>query len=616
MKLATALIRLLGLLAPRAMRDRWTEEWRAEIEHAADRSEGRRWRAVRVWRFALGAIPDIIGLHRLPRVVVADRSAWLNGVRQDFRHAARNLSGAPGFTATVVVSLSLGIVVVTGAYAFINAALFPTLPGVVDQDRLIEIYMERSALDERAALRDAIPGVRDVAATLPMSFALSARDQVLSVHGALVSANYFEVLGTRMRPGRGFLEREDHPADGAVAVLASTLSRRLFGDEPPVGALITVGGHPVQIVGVAEDRFTGTYRTFDGVAELWVAFGMADRLTAARLARDELPGRPPAAAGEFPLTHIVRVSPDASVQQAVSHARVAAPRLIAARLATGRRQPFARVRPVARDDTGNMAFGVILVLLVPCLVLLIGCINAATLLLARGTQRARDIAVRLALGASRWRIVRHLLAESVLLALVAAAVTVPVLSWTLSALERVVPVRWAVDWRVVGFAVLVSFSSVLVFGLAPAVRLSATRGGAATGSLRVGEMPRRSRTRQVLVAVQVALSLGLLATGSQLVSAVRHLSGVTGAIDPSRLLMVSFDLSQLNTPEDRANAFYQGLLERVERIPGVERAGLAALTRYGRSAWAWATTTASSSGRRMSRRPRDDWRSEATPGVR
>ena len=163
-----------------------------------------------------------------------------------------------------------------------------------------------------------------------------------------------------------------------------------------------------------------------------------------------------------------------------------------------------------------------------------------------------------------------------LLALASAAVTLPVLSWTLTALERVVPVRWDVDLRVVGFAVLVSFASVLVFGLAPALRLSAARGGAATGFLRVGEMPRKSRTRQVLVAVQVALSLGLLATGSQLISAVRHMSGVTGAIDPSRLLMVSFDLSQLNAPEVRANTFYQRLLERVERLPGVQGAGLAA----------------------------------------
>jgi predicted permease len=576
MRLALSLIRVMRRLAPAALRDRWCEEWQAEIAHAAERSEGRRWSVVRVWRFALGAIPDLIGLHRLPRAVVPDRGSWLSGLPKDFRHAARNLWGAPGFTATVVASLSLGVVVVTGAYAFITAAMFPTLPGVADQDRLIEIRMERSALDERAVLRDAIPGVRDVASTLSMSFAIRARNQPLSVRGALVSANYFDVLGTRMRAGRGFLEKEDRPAGGAVAVLASTVSRRLFGDENPLGAFITVGGHPVQIVGVAEDGFRGINRTLDFAPELWVPFGMADTLAAPRLATDESPARPPAGPGEFPLTHVARVSSDASVEQAVNHAMVVAPQLIAARLGTARpRTPFPRVRPVGRDQWAGMAFEIAAVLLVPCLVLLIGCINAATLLLARGTQRARDIAVRLALGAGRWRIVRHLLAESMLLALVAAAVTLPVLSSTLTALERVVPLQFDVDLRVAGFAVLVSFASVIVFGLAPAMRLSAARGGA-LGSVRVGEMPRKSHSRQVLVAVQVALSLGLLATGGQLISAVRQMSGVTGAIDPPRLLMVSFDLSQLNAPEARTNTFYQRLLERVERLPGVQSAGLAA----------------------------------------
>ena len=582
MTIAGVLIRALRRFAPAAVRDRWSEEWQAEVEHAAAVMAGRRWSAVRVWHFALGAIPDVIGLHQLPRAVVLDRGSSLTGLGQDFRHAARNLGGAPGFTGTVVASLSLGIVVVTGAYAFIDSALFPTLPGVADQDRLIEIRMERSALDERAALREAVPGVRDIASALSMSFAIGVRNQALSVRGALVSANYFDVLGTRMRAGRGFLPNEDRPADGAVAVLASTLSRRLFDDENPVGALVTVGGHPVQIVGVAEDGFRGINRTIDFAPELWVAFGMADTLAAPRLVENErLSGparRPPQDPGEFPLTHVARVSPDASVQQALHQATAVASQLIAARLGAARPRPLLFPgRVVGRDRWEGMALEIAAVLLVPCLVLLIGCINAATLLLARGTQRAREITVRLALGAGRWRIVRQLLAESLLLAVVAVAVSLPVLSWTLSALERVVPVRFDVDMSVAGFGMLISFVSVIVFGLAPAVRLSAARLSAASESMpRVGEQPRRSRTRQALVAVQVALSLGLLATGSQLISAVRQITGVTGAIDPSRLLMVSFDLSQLNAAEARANAFYERLLERVERLPGVERAGLAA----------------------------------------
>jgi predicted permease len=570
MTLAMALIRVLRPFAPRTVRDRWAEEWRAEIAHAAAATAGRRWPGLRLLRFTAGAIPDLIALRRLPSPVLADRSGWLQGIHQDFHHAGRSLSATPWFTATVVASLSLGVVVLSGAYAFINAALFPKLPGVRDQHLLIEIYMERSALDDRTTLRDAIPGVRDVATTMPSSFAVSARDHVLSVQGAIVSANYFDVLGTLMRTGRGFLPREDRPADGASAVLGSALSRRLFGEGSPVGEFITLGGYPVQIVGVVDEGFRGTYLSFDFHADIWVAWGMADRLDAAGR---EFLGSPPAV-GEFEMTHVARVSSAASVQDVLNQARLVAPRLVSARIGAARR-PFTRARRVGRDDGDGAMLGIALLLFVPGLVLLIGCINAATLLLARGTQQIRDIAIRLALGASRWRIVRQLLAESLLLALVAAAVTLPLLAWTLKMFESVVWARLDVDIRVAVFAVLVSCASVIVFGLAPAMRISAP-GHVSTLGSRTGDTRRTSRTRQVLVAVQVALSLGLLATGSQLLAAVRLQAGVTGVQDPSRLLMVSFDLSQLNASQARAETFYSGLLERVQRLPGVERAGLAA----------------------------------------
>jgi predicted permease len=559
MTLARALIRVLRPLAPRAMRDRWVEEWLGEIEHS---NAG--------LRFALGAIPDVIALHRLPRKVAAERRSWARGLQQDFRHAARNLRAAPGFTCTVVASLTLGMVVVAGAYAFINVALFPALPGVPNQRRLIEIYMERSTLDERTALRETVAGVDAVASTMSRRFAISTRDQVLSVPGALVSANYFDVLGTRMQAGRGFLNGDERPAQAAVVVLSAALSRRLFGDASPVGQFMTVAGQPVQIVGVAEEGFTGTYRSFDADTDIFVGWGMADKVATDR---SDVP-RPPPVPGEFEMTHIARLSEESSVPQALRQARVVAPRLVAARIGPKGR-PFTRIRRLGWDDAdGVLVRQVAAVLAVPGLVLLIGCINAATLVLARGTQRLRDVAVRLALGASRWRIVRSFLVESLLLALITAGVTLPVLSWTLTGLEQLVPARFTVDGRVATFAVLVSCASVLVFGLVPAIRLSASSSAAALASSRTPETPRRSRTRNVLVAIQVALSIALLATGGQLITAVRQLAAATGIDDASRLLLVSFDLSQLNATEARTEAFYNGLLERVQRLPGVERAGL------------------------------------------
>ena len=559
MRLATALIRVLRRLAPPAMRDRWTEEWLGEIEHSKAGL-----------RFAAGAIPDVVTLHRLPRAVAAERRSWLNGLPQDFRHAARTLWAAPGFTATVVASLTLGIVVVAGTYAFINAALFPRLPAVRDQHRLIEIYMERSTLDERAALRQAVPGVRDVASLIWRRFAIGNRGQVLSVPGAFVSANYFDVLGTRLQAGRDFLDSEERRSDAAVVVLGSALSRRLFGDVNPVGAFMTVGGHPVQIVGLAEEGFRGTYANFDADVDIFVAWGMVDRF-AAEAANDFQ--RPAAAPGEYELTHIAQLSEPALVEAGLDQARLVAPRLVTARIGPKHR-PIVRVRPLGRDDD-ETAPQIAAILAVPFLVLLIGCINAGTLILARGTQQMRDTAVRLALGAGRWRIVRYLLAESLLLALIAAAVTLPVLSWTVAVLERFIPAPFDVDGRVAAFAVLVSCASVIIFGLVPAVRLAGIGEGTALGSSRAGETPRRSRTQQALVAIQVALCIGLLATGAQLITGVHQLAGATGVDSPSRLLMVSFDLSQLDAPPARAEAFYSGLLERVRLVPGVERVGLA-----------------------------------------
>jgi predicted permease len=558
MKPASALIRLLQLLAPRAMRDRWAEEWLGEIEHSKAGL-----------RFALGAIPDLVALHRLPRAVVVERGSWGRGLQQDFRHAARNLWAAPGFTTTVVASLTLGMIVVAGAYAFINTALFPALPGVPNQSRLIEIYMERSTLDERTTLRETVAGIDAVASTMRRQFTVSARGRVSSVPGTIVSANYFDVLGTRMQTGRGFLDREERPAGGAVAVLGAALARRFFGDESPVGQFMTIAGQPVQVVGVAEPGFRGTYVSFDADAEIFVAWGMAGSVTADRSDHQ----RPPPVPGEFEMTHIARISDESSLPQARDQARLVAPRLVAARIGPKGR-PFTTVGRLGWDDDEVVVLQIAAILAVPGLVLLIGCINAATLVLARGTQRLRDVAVRLALGASRWRIVRYFLAESLLLALITAGLTLPLLSWTLAGLERVVPAPFAVDGRVAVFAVLVSCASVFVFGLAPAVRLSASSSAAALASSRIPETPRRSRTRQVLVAIQVALSIGLLATGSQLITAVRQLADVTGIDNPSRLLLVSFDLSQINATPARTEAFYNRLLEQVQRVPGVERAGL------------------------------------------
>ena len=309
-------------------------------------------------------------------------------------------------------------------------------------------------------------------------------------------------------------------------------------------------------------------------------FGMADRI-GVPVTRSAGTRMPP---GEFHITYTGRLSGAADVTGAAAEAQVAAARAAAAR-PDGQHGAFANIFQVGVRDRSGLALAFAAIMLLPMAVLAIACINAANLLLARGAQRMRDIAVRLALGASRWRIVRLVLVECLLLALTAAVVSLALLAAAFRLVESFVPVRLALDGGVVLFALLAALGSVACFGLVPALRLSAGDPARTLGLGRGGGPQLRSRGRQTLVVVQVMLSLGLLATGGQLATASRQLAGVTGAEDPAGLLMVSFDLAQFKVSPAVADDFYHRLLERVQRIPGVAHAGLArggALWTFGR----------------------------------
>ena len=434
LKMSRALIRVLRRLAPAALRDRWAEEWQAEIRHARERLANRRGRSLRLLAFTAGAVPDVIVLHRLPRAVTLNRGPRFHGFGQDLRYAARSLASAKVFTATVVASLSIGVAAMAGAYAFINAGLFPRFPGVADQERLVEIYIDRSTFEDAGALGDAIPAFSGVSATMPLSLAVSAREQAIATRGAVVSTNYFDVLGARMDAGRGFVASDDEAANAAVAVIGHQLARRLFGTGAAVGKALTVAGQAVQAIGVAEPGFQGTNRSGPQWArEVWLPAAMADLVAAPGQDLNERTLPP----GQFPLTHVGRVSRPKSIDAVLAQAAATAASITVGRVAPPRRV-FTRVQTSADRYDAQMGARIAAVMLLPFLVLLIGCINAANLLLARGTARVRDVAVRLALGASRWRIVRYLLVEGVLLALLAAAAPYRCLVWP-AAVDAIVP---------------------------------------------------------------------------------------------------------------------------------------------------------------------------------
>jgi putative ABC transport system permease protein len=577
--LAHRLIALLAPLAPSRVRARWTEEWHAEIDHAAERLAERRGRSIVLLSFAAGAIPDALGLRRLPRPQVPAAAApRLIGVSQDLRRALRGLAHTPGFTLTVVLSLGLGLAANTAAFAFLSTTLFPGLPGAADSDRLVRVRLEsRCAGDEQCnrpttfedlrVLRDGLGGLSGLAGASRTSMAIGARGQAAMIRGALVSANYFEVLGVALPLGRGFTPEEERPANAAVAVIGHGMWQRMFGGDPSaLGDFITVGGHAVRVVGVASSAFGVASRWGMQPIEVWLPWGFAPTIGADR------PSTGLRAGLVFDIDAIGRIDSSTSLELVRAQAPAAAARVAATR-ADGTTHIALAVTPYGATNLPGAALDIAGTLLVPVIVLAIACINAANLLLVRGQQRARDIAVRLAIGASRGRIAREVLIESLLLALLSGGVAVAIGVVGIRAVESLVPMTLRIDGSTIALTFVTAIVSVIAFGVVPALRASRTAPGVALAS-RSGT-PSRSRTRQILVGAQVALSVALLAVGTQTTSAVAALSRITGADDPARLLIVTFDLSQFGMPTAAMESFYDRVAQRVKQLPGVKDVGVA-----------------------------------------
>ena len=237
-------------------------------------------------------------------------------------------------------------------------------------------------------------------------------------------------------------------------------------------------------------------------------------------------------------------------------------------------------------------FGIIIVMPIPILVLVIACVNAANLMLARGSQRQREIAIRLAIGAGRGRIIRQFLIESAILALLATAVAVPIAWWGLQLASSPIGGPIPLDSLVLALTVLTAAATTVAFGLAPAIRVSAQRPSSALGpaGARSDAIPRQSRMRRGLVIAQVALSLGLLATAWQLVATVRA-QAVSGGTPADRLLIARFDLRPLELADAETERFYHELAARASRLEGAEAAGLARHT----SVWTFGQASAARS---------------------
>ena len=507
-------------------------------------------------------------------------NARLRPAMSDLRHAIRGLLRAPSFTAVAIVSLALGIGANVTIYSFADAFLNQPIRGAADPDRLVRIYRgDHSPLSpaDLAFVRANTRAFSDVGGEHMLNLALGTADGAERIMGTLVSDGYFAALRVRPALGRTFTASDSASRARVVVISDALWQRRFAGDLGVLGTAIRINEQPYQIIGVAPREFGSSLFLFR--ADVWLPPSAAPLLVGAPM--NEWGGS---------VYVTARLAP--GVSRAAASAAV---RTIAARLAADRpeehREFTLRVddaRGIVAEQRGPTIAATAFLVIVVAFVLLIACANVTNLLLARGMARSREIGIRIALGATRARLVRQLLVESLVLAIAAGLLGALAASWVSDLLARFVMARSPepiavgidADARLIVFTAALSALTALVFGLAPALR--ATKGDLAR-SIRE-ESPRttsRTRARAVLVGAQVALCSVLLACSTLFVRSLLKARVIDPGFDPSGVVDVAVDPSVRNpTAADRAR-FFRDLVESARALPGVRSATLAAIVPLG-----------------------------------
>ncbi len=508
----------------------------------------------------------------------------LADLAHDFRLGFRQLAKSPGFTVAAVLCLALGIGANTAVFSFANFFLFRPLP-VSHPDELVRGFVSWSSglkfgsfsypdyVDFRAR-NEVLSGF---AATSLTPFHLSADGRNERLWGELVSADYFQVLGVEVPIGRAFLPEEEtergaHP----VLVISHGLWRTRFGGDPGiVGRGVTVNGHPFTIVGVAAESFGGSQLGLK--VALWTPLGMQEVAVpgGSRLEHRD----------HHWLSAIGRLKPGITVRQAETSLNGLMAQLVAAYPEDNVGKSVV-LYPEAQSNLHPMVRGgfvgfLALMLGVVGLVLLLACSNVASLLLARSAARRREIAVRLALGASRARLVRQLLAESTALALAAGGAGLLLALWLTRFLASQPPpvdfplaVDLSLNFEVLAFTLGASLVASVLVGLAPALQSSRPElvpalkdgGGAGRGG---------SRMRRLLVGAQVALSLVLLVGAALVLKSLANARHLPLGFEPERQLLAGADLDLQGYDKTRGRELFRALEERVDALPGVTAAAWA-----------------------------------------
>src|SRR5437868_4402883 len=522
----------------------------------------------------------------------------LDTIGQDLRYGARLLRLNPGFAAVAIFSLALGIGANTAIFQLLDAVRLRSLP-VKNPQQLarIRVVYEPKGRSGRFEgytsdltntlwehIRDQQQGFSQVGAWTLHAFNTSPRGQVHMVPGLWVSGSFFDMLGVRPALGRLIFPSDDVRGCGSPgAVISYSFWQREFGGARSVlGNTITLQGHPFPIIGVTPANFFGV--------EVGRNFDVALPICAEPVVNGErsLLNTPEG----WWLAAIGRLKPGWSVARASAQLAAISPAVLQATLPPGydsiNREQYLQLRlgasPAAsgisqlREDYGTPLW---LLIAITGLVLLIACANLANLMMARASARQGEMAVRLALGASRARLIRQVLAESLLLAVIGAvcgAALAGLLSRTLvsylSTQDNQVFLHIAFDWRVLGFTAALAIFTCLLFGLTPALQAAGTAPGdamkASSRSLTTGG--RRFSLRRALVVSQMALSLVLLVGALLFVRTFRNLATLDTGFHRDHILVANLDFSNLNLPPGRRAAFKQALADHIAAMSGVTAA--------------------------------------------
>lgn len=501
---------------------------------------------------------------------------------KDIHYGIRNLLKRPGFTLVAVVTLALGIGANTAIFSVVNAVLLRPLP-YPNADRLVAVSENSlEAPDISVAYPDYLDWraqqsvFEEMAARLPAGGVITG-DNPERVIGRFVTASFFSTLGVQPSLGRGFTEAEDHPGGPSVMVLSHALWQRRFGAADPIGRTINYNGEPWTVVGVMPAGFDFYGRTNISNDFLIPLGSLADQ----EFMKDR---------NSHAVQVTARLKPGVSIEKAAAELNA-----VAARLATQYPASNTGVAVVTRsfldDYIGDARRSLLVILAAVAFMLLIACANVANLMLAQATTRRKEMALRLALGASRWRIARQLLTESLILALVGGAAGVLLATWGVNLLSRLNTGDLSrmdevnIDRRVLVFTFLVTLIVGVLFGLFPALQSSAAGlNEALKESGRAFSSGAGGRLRRSLVVAEVALALLLLIGAGLTLRSFDRLTSVDPGFDPQNVLTFRMRLPNAKYPQaSQAFAFCVAAMSRVSALPGVERVAVASGFPLGRA---------------------------------